>query len=182
MNEGAPSLRLLQGRVRNCQQHRPLRYLICARHRLLISGAQPREWVPHSSRSLRRACPELAEGVGAIPHAAPILTPPEDPVVQAESYPPLPKNRKDGAPTVLVASAKIKSLGHPSKPNGRVLVPGPGTYAFGRDGIRSHSCVNPFTNSSPYCSGGCITGKPEDIQRLNNLIDSEPGSSVYSTD
>jgi hypothetical protein len=69
-----------------------------------------------------------------------------------------------------------------AKPNGRVLVPQPGTDYFDRDPqtFRSHSCDNPFGPSlmPPYCSGGCITGRASDIQTLNNLIDSEPGSTV----
>jgi len=76
----------------------------------------------------------------------------------------------------------IWTTGHTGKKNGRVLIPGPGTYDWGRDLIRSHSCANPFSNSTPYCSGGCITGKPGDIKDLNKLIDSEPGSKVFSTD
>jgi RHS repeat-associated protein len=71
-----------------------------------------------------------------------------------------------------------------SKPNGRVLVPMPGTMTWGRDLIRSHSCKNAFgpSVSSPFCSEGCVTGNPDDIRRLNQLIDSEPGSTVSVTD
>ncbi len=69
-----------------------------------------------------------------------------------------------------------------AKPNGRVLVPQPGTDVFDREPntFRSHSCANPFGPSltPPYCSGGCITGTAGDIQTLNGLIDSEPGSTV----
>jgi RHS repeat-associated protein len=71
-----------------------------------------------------------------------------------------------------------------SKPNGRVLVPMPGTMTWGRDLIRSHSCKNAFgpSVSSPFCSEGFVTGSPDDIRRLNKLLDSEPGSTVSVTD
>jgi RHS repeat-associated protein len=67
-----------------------------------------------------------------------------------------------------------------SKPNGRVLTPMPGTDTFDRDLFRTHSCANPFGPSlqPPFCSGGCITGFPADIKKLNKLIDAEPGSTV----
>ncbi len=67
-----------------------------------------------------------------------------------------------------------------SKPNGRVLTPMPGTDTFDRDLFRTHSCANPFGPSlqAPFCSGGCITGYPADIKKLNKLIDAEPGSTV----
>ena len=73
--------------------------------------------------------------------------------------------------------------GPTGKLNGRVLVPMPGTYN-GRSLIRSHSCKNPFGPSvdSPFCSEGCMTGTPGDIQQLNKLIDSEPDSTLYVTD
>lgn len=71
-----------------------------------------------------------------------------------------------------------------SKPNGRVLVPLPGTMTWGRDLFRSHSCTNAFGPSvkSPFCSAGCVTGSPDNIRRLNKLIDSEPGSTLSVTE
>lgn len=68
-----------------------------------------------------------------------------------------------------------------AKPNGRVLVPMPGTLDWGRELIRSHSCQNAFGRSvsSPFCSTGCVTGSPDDIRQLNGLIDSEPGSKMH---
>ncbi len=74
--------------------------------------------------------------------------------------------------------------GHTSKPNGRVLTPsGPWPFAvtYGRDLIRSHSCENPFGPSlgPKFCSEGCVTGKAEEIQKLNKLLDAEPGSTLY---
>lgn len=74
--------------------------------------------------------------------------------------------------------------GWTSKPNGRVLVPMPGTEVNGRDLFRSHSCVNPFGPSlgPRFCSEGCVTGTSEDIQDLNNFIDAEPGSTLRVMD
>jgi hypothetical protein len=67
-----------------------------------------------------------------------------------------------------------------SRPNSRVLAPMPGTDTFDRDLFRTHSCANPFGPSlkPPFCSEGCITGTPHDIQRLNQRIDAEPGSTL----
>jgi len=68
-----------------------------------------------------------------------------------------------------------------TKPNGRALEPCKGSSDKGRKLIRSHSCANPFGPSTGprFCSEGCVTGLPSDIQRLNDLIDSEPDSTLY---
>ena len=73
--------------------------------------------------------------------------------------------------------------GTTGKPNGRVLEPCPGTntnVTENRTLIRSHSCANPFGPGvgPQYCSEGCVTGTAPDIQRLNGLIDAEPGSTL----
>jgi RHS repeat-associated protein len=70
--------------------------------------------------------------------------------------------------------------GWTGKPNGRVLVPLPGTETYGRDLFRTHSCLNAFGQSStaPYCSEGCITGSASDMKILNQLLDSEPNSTL----
>ncbi|NOT12104.1 MAG: hypothetical protein HOP23_09785, partial [Methylococcaceae bacterium] len=73
--------------------------------------------------------------------------------------------------------------GTTGKPNGRVLVPCPGTNTNATENrtlIRSHSCANPFgPGLGPrYCSEGCVTGTVPDIQDLNRLIDAEPGSTL----
>lgn len=73
--------------------------------------------------------------------------------------------------------------GTTSKPNGRVLVPCPGTntnVTENRTLIRSHSCANPFGPGlgPQFCSEGCVTGTVPDIQDLNRLIDAEPGSTL----
>jgi len=67
------------------------------------------------------------------------------------------------------------------KPNGRVLEPLEGTETFDRDLFRTHSCTNAFGPSAnpPFCSEGCITGSPDNIKKLNKLIDTEPGSWLY---
>ena len=54
---------------------------------LSVIRTRPTKWVPHSSRSVRR--------VGAMPHAAPILTLPKS-VLQTASYPPLPTTQGRG--------------------------------------------------------------------------------------
>jgi len=71
-----------------------------------------------------------------------------------------------------------------SKKNGRALAPLPGTETFGRSLIRSHSCANPFGPSLglKFCSEGCVTGRSPDIEALNALIDSEPGSTLRVMD
>lgn len=71
--------------------------------------------------------------------------------------------------------------GYTSKPNGRVLVPCEGTETYGRSLFRSHSCANAFGPStrSPYCSEGCVTGQSPEIQKLNELLDSEPASTLW---
>ena len=73
--------------------------------------------------------------------------------------------------------------GATGKPNGRVLEPCPGTNTNSTENrtlIRSHSCANPFGPGvgPQYCSEGCVTGTAPDIQRLNGLIDAEPGSTL----
>ncbi|WP_155518372.1 RHS repeat-associated core domain-containing protein, partial [Ralstonia solanacearum] len=70
------------------------------------------------------------------------------------------------------------------KPNGRRLVPDVGTNTHGRSGFLTHSCQNAFGPSVdwPYCSEGCITGSPSSMQRLNQLLNAEPNSSVLVTD
>jgi RHS repeat-associated protein len=76
--------------------------------------------------------------------------------------------------------------GWSGKPNGRVLVPLPGTDTTGRDAtlFRTHSCKNPFgpAVTSPFCSEGCITGRPDDMKKLNHLIEFEPGSILKVVD
>jgi RHS repeat-associated protein len=71
--------------------------------------------------------------------------------------------------------------GYTGKPNGRVLQPCPGWPDHGRSNIRSHSCLNAFGPSKvpPFCSDGCVTGSAGDIQSLNNLLDSEPNSTLW---
>lgn len=66
------------------------------------------------------------------------------------------------------------------KKNGRVLEPDEGTQTFGRTLFRSHSCQNPFGASlgPKFCSEGCVTGRPADMRRLNQLLDAEPNSSL----
>jgi hypothetical protein len=70
-----------------------------------------------------------------------------------------------------------------SKPNGRVLKPFIGNTA-GRDLFRTHSCINAFgpSRGPKFCSEGCITGSAADMKKLNQLIDSEPGSTLYVDD
>jgi RHS repeat-associated protein len=70
--------------------------------------------------------------------------------------------------------------GYTGKPNGRVLEPAPGNNTL-RDEIRSHSCANAFGPSlgPDFCSKGCVTGSVADIQKLNRLLDAEPGSRLY---
>ncbi|WP_411727838.1 InlB B-repeat-containing protein [Methyloglobulus sp.] len=76
------------------------------------------------------------------------------------------------------------TTGTTGKPNGRVLVPCPGTNTNATEGrtlIRSHSCKYPFgpgLGPKKYCSEGCVTGTVQDIQDLNRLIDAEPGSTL----
>ncbi len=71
-----------------------------------------------------------------------------------------------------------------SKPNGRRLVPGPGTNTYGRSGFLTHSCINAFGPSlGPYfCSEGCITGSASSMQLLNQLLDAEPTSTLTVTE
>jgi len=68
--------------------------------------------------------------------------------------------------------------GYTSKPNGRVLNECDGWPKSSRTNIRSHSCKNAFGPSThgPFCSEGCVTGSRHDIQKLNRLLDAEPGS------
>jgi len=69
------------------------------------------------------------------------------------------------------------------KPNGRVLQPLRATDTFGRGLFRTHSCANAFGPSvkGPFCSEGCVTGSADDIRRLNEMLDAEPGSILYVT-
>jgi hypothetical protein len=63
-----------------------------------------------------------------------------------------------------------------------VLQPCAGWSDKARKLIRSHSCANPFgpsTGPRNFCSAGCVTGTAQDIQQLNQLIDSEPGSTLW---
>jgi RHS repeat-associated protein len=71
-----------------------------------------------------------------------------------------------------------------TKPNGRVLKPFNGTNTFGRDLFRTHSCINAFgpSKNAPFCSAGCITGTAADMKKLNDLLDKEPGSTLYVDD
>jgi len=66
------------------------------------------------------------------------------------------------------------------KKHGRVLEP---HFETNRTLIRSHSCDEPFGSSRGprFCSQGCVTGYAEDIEKLNNLIDAEPGSTLPVT-
>jgi RHS repeat-associated protein len=71
---------------------------------------------------------------------------------------------------------------HTDKGN-RDLAPTPNTgtnESEGRDGIQTHWCPYPFgPGTKPkFCSTGCITGNESNINALNNLIDSEPGSRM----
>jgi len=84
---------------------------------------------------------------------------------------------------------KWDNNGWSGKPEGRVLVPLPGTDLFGRQSnlFRSHSCGphgNPFGPAKypPFCSKGCITGTPSDMKKLNQLLDAEPGSTLHVID
>ena len=79
------------------------------------------------------------------------------------------------------------SKSHASK-GGRHLYPIPGsdTDTYGRDGLLTHSCLNPSSNEAPasghhYCSEGCITGTKDDINALNKLLDAEPNSILFVT-
>lgn len=72
----------------------------------------------------------------------------------------------------------------PGKHDGRHLKP---LFPTNRDGIMSHWCAAPFgpdrgavgnDGQIHYCSEGCIVGTKPDIQKLNQLLDSEPGSTV----
>lgn len=68
-----------------------------------------------------------------------------------------------------------------TKPDGRRLVPLPGTKVYGRAGFLTHSCANAFGPSvtGPFCSEGCITGSVSDMRRLNSLLEREPDSRLY---
>jgi hypothetical protein len=82
--------------------------------RLLISRGLPKKWVSHPSRLLRRACPELAEGVGTAYLCATGLIP-QKKMFQRRRTRPCTK-RKDGAPTVSnrETANKAERVGHPS--------------------------------------------------------------------
>jgi len=71
---------------------------------------------------------------------------------------------------------------------GKHLYPQPntGTNMTGSDGrFLTHSCPYPFgpgthpNAKGSFCSEGCITSTPENIQKLNQLLDAEPGSVLH---
>ncbi|EFX9774511.1 RHS repeat-associated core domain-containing protein, partial [Shigella sonnei] len=70
------------------------------------------------------------------------------------------------------------------KPNGIRLVPSANTETYNRDGFLTQSCLNAFGPSlgPRFCSEGCITGSSNDMQKLNELIFSEPDSTLTVTD
>jgi RHS repeat-associated protein len=70
-----------------------------------------------------------------------------------------------------------------TKPDGRRLQPWIGNKTI-RGSFATHSCLNAFGPSTeiPFCSKGCITGDPADIQRLNKLLDSETGNVLLVVD
>jgi len=88
-------------------------------------------------------------------------------------------NRPDTGP--IPAGDWVWTNGYSTKPDGRVLEPLPGTNTHGRLNIQSHSCANAFGPSKkpPFCSACCVTGQAGDIQKLNALIDAEPGSTLH---
>lgn len=66
-----------------------------------------------------------------------------------------------------------------SRPDRRNLVPlSEEAKAAHRSSIQSHHCKNPFgpAKGPKFCSEGCVTSTPGVIEKLNELIDSEPGS------
>jgi RHS repeat-associated protein len=74
--------------------------------------------------------------------------------------------------------------GSSAKPNGRRLTAIDGTNDYKRTLIASHSCPNPFGPSlgPKFCSEGCVTSWATAIQKLNKLIDAEPGSVLLVTE
>ena len=75
--------------------------------------------------------------------------------------------------------------GSTAKPGGRTLIPTPGQpNPYGRDLFRTHSCLNAFGPSmnAPFCSEGCITGSSATVGALNDLLDSEPMSTLCVVD
>ena len=66
------------------------------------------------------------------------------------------------------------------KPDGIRLVPSVNTGTYNRNGFSIHSCLNAFGPSlgPRFCSEGCITGLSNDMQKLNELIFSEPDSTL----
>ncbi|WP_250696799.1 DUF2778 domain-containing protein, partial [Escherichia coli] len=70
------------------------------------------------------------------------------------------------------------------KPDGIRLVPSVNTGTYNRNGFSIHSCLNAFGPSlgPRFCSEGCITGLSNDMQKLNELIFSEPDSTLTVTD
>ncbi|EFA4986353.1 type IV secretion protein Rhs [Escherichia coli] len=70
------------------------------------------------------------------------------------------------------------------KPDGIRLVPSVNTGTYNRNGFSIHSCLNAFGPSlgPRFCSEGCITGLSNDMQKLNELIFSEPDSTLKVTD
>ncbi len=70
--------------------------------------------------------------------------------------------------------------GYTSKQNGRTLAPCSG-WTSNRTDILSHSCANAFgpSKNPPFCSEGCVTGSPSNMQALNGLLDAEPNSTLW---
>ncbi|RHG40578.1 hypothetical protein DW258_25180, partial [Escherichia coli] len=62
--------------------------------------------------------------------------------------------------------------------------PSVNTGTYNRNGFSIHSCLNAFGPSlgPRFCSEGCITGLSNDMQKLNELIFSEPDSTLTVTD
>ena len=67
--------------------------------------------------------------------------------------------------------------------NGTLLMPDDPLSTFGREKgkpFEIHWCPYPFgpSRKKPFCSEGCITASQDDIQKLNNLLTQEPGSTL----
>ena len=57
--------------------------------------------------------------------------------------------------------------------------------AYGGDGrLLTHSCPFPFGDAKKpkFCSKGCIVTTPDNIKALNNLLNKEPGSTLFVTE
>jgi len=67
------------------------------------------------------------------------------------------------------------------KHSGTLLVPDDPSAAYGRNGLLTHYCLNPFgaSRKKPYCSKGCITATEDNINALNNLLAAEPNSTLH---